>query len=253
MERLQKAIANSGYTSRRKAEELISQGHVSVNGQIITEMGFKVKQGDFIEIDGKSLDHDNKVYYLLYKPKGVITSVKDDKGRTCVTDLMIDVKERIYPVGRLDYDTTGLLIMTNDGELANLIMHPSSHLDKIYEVTIDGLISGESLHQLEKGIFLDGSKTMPCKIKVTNKDIEHKTTMLMIRLQEGKYRQVKRMFELVGHKVKRLHRMSVGNLNLKGLRPGEYRRLKPQEVKDLRNMALEKKKQNHYKKKNPVR
>ncbi len=247
MERLQKAIASSGYTSRRKAEDLIAQGRVKVNGEVISEQGFKVKQGDFIEIDGKPLEGQNKVYYLFYKPKNCICTLSDELGRTTVIDYFPDVKERIYPVGRLDYDTTGVLLMSNDGEFANLMMHPSSHLEKIYEVTLDGLISGDSLHKLEKGVYLEGVKTLPCKIKVTGKDTEHKTTMLMIKLVEGKNRQVKKMFEMVGHRVKRLHRIKVGIIDLKGLKPGEYRRLKPQEVKDLRKLAMLKKENNRYK------
>ena len=154
---------------------------------------------------------------------------------------MPDVKERIYPVGRLDYDTTGLLIMSNDGEFANMIMHPRYHLEKIYEVSINGLINGATLHKLEKGIYLEGVKTLPCKIKVINKDTEHKTTVLQIKLYEGKNRQVKKMFESVGHPVKRLHRLSVGCVNLKGLTPGTYRILKPQEVKDLKKLVNGKK------------
>lgn len=241
MERLQKAIANSGYTSRRKAEDLIREGRVEVNGEVVSELGFKVKKGDIIMIDGKALEGENKVYYVFYKPKGCICTLSDELGRKTVIDYFEDVQERIYPVGRLDYDTTGVLLMSNDGEFANLMMHPSSHLEKVYEVTIDGLITGDSLHSLEKGIYLEGVKTLPCKIKVVGKDTEHKTTMLMIKLVEGKNRQVKKMFEAVGHKVKRLHRLQVGFINVKGLRPGEYRRLKPQEVKDLRALALEKK------------
>lgn len=237
MERLQKVIAQSGYCSRRKAEEWIASGKVQVNGETVTEMGYKVKQGDAITVNGKLLEKENKVYYLLYKPKGVISAVHDDRGRRCVTDLLEDVKERVYPVGRLDYDTTGLLILTNDGDFANLIMHPRSHLDKVYEVTLNGLIDGDALHQLESGIYLDGVKTLPCKIKVTHKDIKHKSTSLMIKLHEGKNRQVKRMFEAVGFTVTRLHRMSCGELNLKGMKPGEYRRIKPQEVKRLRHLA----------------
>ena len=204
MERLQKYIASSGYTSRRKAEDLIREGRVSVNGQVVTELGTKVKSGDVVLIDGEAIVGENKVYYL---------------------------------VGRLDFDTTGALIMSNDGDFANMIMHPRSHLEKIYEVTIKGLIKGEDLHHLEKGVYLEGKKTMPCKIKVTYKDMEHKTTVLKIKLYEGKNRQVKKMFESVGHPVKRLHRISVGCVNLKGLRPGEYRRLKPQEVKDLKKLV----------------
>lgn len=241
MERLQKVIAASGYTSRRKAEELIVAGKVEVNGEKITELGYKVKQGDLILVDGKLIEGENKVYFAFYKPKSCICSLKDEHDRTCVVDYFDDIKERVYPVGRLDYDTTGLLFMTNDGEFANLMMHPSSHQEKIYEVTITGLLSGESVKKLEKGVYLEGVKTLPCKIKIVGKDTEHKTTMLMIKLVEGKNRQVKKMFELMGHRVKRLHRISIAGINLSGLRPGEYRRLKPQEVKDLRSQALVKK------------
>ena len=217
MERLQKYIASSGYTSRRKAEDLIREGRVSVNGQVVTELGTKVKSGDVVLVDGEAIVGENKVYYLFYKPQGCVCTLDDEFDRPKVIDYFEDVEERIYPVGRLDFDTTGALIMSNDGDFANMIMHPRSHLEKIYEVT--------------------GKKTMPCKIKVTYKDIEHKTTVLKIKLYEGKNRQVKKMFESVGHPVKRLHRISVGCVNLKGLRPGEYRRLKPQEVKDLKKLV----------------
>lgn len=241
MERLQKAIATSGFTSRRKAEDLIRAGRVKVNGEVVSEMGFKVKHGDLIEVDGKVLTGENKVYYVFYKPQGCICTLSDELNRKTVIDYFQDVEERIYPVGRLDYDTTGLLLMSNDGEFANLMMHPSSHLEKVYEVSVSGLVTGQTLNALEKGIYLEGVKTLPCKIKVTGKDTEHKTTMLMIKLVEGKNRQVKKMFESYGHQVKRLHRIQVGTINLKGLRPGEYRRLKPQEVKELKAMALAKK------------
>lgn len=237
MERLQKYIAASGYTSRRKAEELIRQGRVCVNGQVVQEMGTKVKQGDIVTVDGEMIVGENEVYYLFYKPKGCVCTLDDEFDRKKVVDFFEDVEERIYPVGRLDFDTTGALIMSNDGEFANMIMHPRSHLEKIYEVTIKGLIKGEDLHRLEKGIYIDGAKTIPCKIKVTFKDMEHKSTVLLIKLYEGKNRQVKKMFESVGHPVKRLHRVSVGCVNLKGLKPGQYRRLKPQEVKDLKALV----------------
>lgn len=247
MERLQKVIAASGYTSRRKAEDLIRASRVKVNGEVISELGFKVKRGDTITIDDKALEGENKVYYVFYKPKGCICSLSDELNRPTVIDYFEEVKERIYPVGRLDYDTTGLLIMSNDGEFANLLMHPSSHLEKVYEVSITGLVTGDTLHKLETGIYLEGVKTMPCKIKVTSKDTEHKTTMLMIKLVEGKNRQVKKMFESMGHRVKRLHRIQIGPINLKGLKPGGYRILKPQEVKDLKNLALAKKELNRRK------
>lgn len=241
MERLQKAIAASGYTSRRKAEDLIRQGRVEVNGEVVSELGFKVKKGDLIMIDGKALQSENKVYYVFYKPKGCICSLSDELGRETVIDYFTDVKERIYPVGRLDYDTSGLLFMTNDGEFANLMMHPSSHLEKVYEVSVKGLVSGRTVHQLEKGIYLEGVKTLPCRIKIVGKDEEQGTTMLMIKLIEGKNRQVKKMFEAVEHPVKRLHRIRIGTVDLKGLKPGQFRLMKPQEVKDLKVMALAKK------------
>ena len=243
VERVQKVIAASGYTSRRKAEDLIRQKRVTVNGEIV-ELGFKVKKGDLIMVDDKVIEGENKVYYVFYKPKNCICSLNDELGRTTVIDYFKEVKERIYPVGRLDYDTTGILLMTNDGEFANLMMHPSSHLEKIYEVTIDGLLRGETIRQLETGIFIDGVKTLPCKIKVTGKDTQHRSTMLMIKLVEGKNQQIKKMFESVGHTVKRLHRVQIGMINLKGLRPKEYCILKPQEVKELRTLAKERKKKN---------
>ena len=170
MERLQKAIAASGYTSRRKAEDLIVQGKVEVNGKVVTELGTKVKQGDLIMVDGKALQGENKVYYVFYKPKGCVCTLDDEFDRPIITDYFTEVKERIYPVGRLDFDTTGLIIMSNDGEFANMIMHPRSHLEKIYEVSIKGLITGPTLNKLEKGVYLEGVKTLPCKIKVVDKD-----------------------------------------------------------------------------------
>ena len=236
MVRLQKAIADSGFCSRRKAEEYIVKGKVFVNGERITELGSKVEGNEEIIVDGNAISKQDKEYYILYKPRGVISSTKDDKGRKTVVDFFSSNK-RLYPVGRLDYDTTGIILLTNDGEFANMIMHPRSHLEKIYEVSIKGLITGPTLNKLEKGVYLEGVKTLPCKIKVVYKDTEHKTTMLKIKLVEGKNRQVKKMFESVGHPVKRLHRVSIGGINLKGLTPGRYRILKPQEVKDLKKLV----------------
>ena len=240
VERLQKAIAASGYTSRRKAEDLIRQGRVEVNGEVVSELGFKVKKGDLIMIDGKALQSENKVYYVFYKPKGCICSLSDELGRKTVIDYLPDVKERIYPVGRLDYDTSGLLLMTNDGEFANLMMHPSSHLEKVYEVSVKGLVNGLTVRQLEKGIYLEGVKTLPCRIKIVGKDEEHGTTMLMIKLIEGKNRQVKKMFESVGLLVDKLSRTRFGTLDLTGLRPGESRRLNKKEISQLHNAAVNK-------------
>ena len=240
-ERLQKVIAASGYTSRRKAEELIQQGKVTVNGEVVTVLGTKVTKKDRICVNGTYINKEEKVYYLFYKPEKCVCTMKDEHDRTCVADYFKDINERVYPVGRLDYDTTGALFMTNDGEFANLIMHPSSHLDKVYEVSVKGILTKQEKSQLEKGIYLEGVKTLPCQIAVTGMDEEHGTTMLMIRLVEGKNRQIKKMFEEVDHPVKRLRRIMIGPIDLKGLRPGEYRRLKPHEVNVLRNLALQKK------------
>ncbi len=239
MERLQKVIAQSGYTSRRKAEELIKQGKVKVNGEVCDVLGTKVKKSDVITINGESLTKEEKAYYVFYKPQGVITTMSDEKGRTCVADYFTDIPERVYPVGRLDYDTSGVLLMTNDGEFANLMMHPSSHLPKIYEVSVEGILTDRERRQLQRGIYLEGVKTLPCEIKVVGTDDEHKTTMLMIRLIEGKNRQVKKMFESVGHPVKRLHRIQVGDITLAGMTPGTMRKMKIKEVRVMRAQALE--------------
>ena len=243
-ERLQKVIAQSGYTSRRKAEELIQQGKVTVNGEVVTVLGTKVTKKDTICVNGKLINKEDKVYYLFYKPEKCVCTMSDEHDRTCVADYFADSNERVYPVGRLDYDTTGALFMTNDGEFANLIMHTSSHLEKVYEVSVKGLLTKAEKNQLERGIYLEGVKTLPCEIAITGNDEEHGTTMLMIRLVEGKNRQIKKMFEEVGHPVKRLRRIMIGPIDLKGLTPGTYRRLKPHEVNVLRTMALKKKNAN---------
>ncbi len=155
MERLQKVIANRGYCSRRKAEELIQAGKVWVNGQLVTELGFKVNATDYIEVEGNALGSANqKVYYLLNKPRGVVSTTHDEKGRTTVVDL-IDTNLRIYPIGRLDYDTTGLILLTNDGELANLLMHPKNEIEKTYLATIEGSLTPSEFYALKKGIVLD--------------------------------------------------------------------------------------------------
>lgn len=242
MERLQKVIAQSGYTSRRKAEELIVQGRVTVNGEICKVLGTKVSSKDMITIDGYTLNKEEKVYYIFYKPVGVVTTMHDEFDRRCIADYFKDVPQRVFPVGRLDYDTTGVLLVTNDGEFANLMMHPSSHLPKIYEVSIDGILNHQEKRMLEQGIYLEGVKTLPCEIKIVGVDEKHGTTMLMIRLIEGKNRQIKKMFESIGFNIKRLHRLSIGDIKLGGMTPGSYRRMKIKEVRVMRAQALEKKK-----------
>lgn len=234
MERLQKVIANSGYCSRRKAEELIKQGLVKVNGNTIYELGTKVDNNDAIEIEGHSLKKDNKVYYLLNKPRGIITSASDDKGRKTVVDL-IDTNVRIYPVGRLDYDTTGALILTNDGELANLIMHPKSNINKVYIAKVKGLIGKKEINILERGVIIDGIKTSKSKARIKNYDKKTNTSIIELTIHEGKNHQVKKMFESIGYEVLKLKREKIAFLSIDNLKSGEYRMLNIKEVKKLYN------------------
>ena len=236
MERLQKVIANSGYCSRRKAEEEIKKGHVTVNGRVVMELGTKVDTQDVVEINGTVIKkEENKEYILLYKPRETITSVHDDKGRKTVLDC-IDSEVRVYPVGRLDYDTTGLLLLTNDGELANLLMHPKTEIDKVYVAKIRGILTGAEINRLKNGIVIDGRKTAKAKIKVRKSDRKTMTSIVEITIHEGRNHQVKKMFEHVGHEVLKLKRERFAFLDLKGLRSGEYRYLSIKEVKKLYEM-----------------
>ncbi len=238
MERLQKVIAASGYTSRRKAEELISSGHVSVNGKITTELGTKVSGNDNITIDGIAIKTEtNKVYYLLYKPSGYICSLNDEKNRKIVTDL-IDTKERIYPVGRLDYDTSGLLILTNDGEFANLLMHPSNSVEKIYKATITGILTPEEIYTLKYNLVIDDIKINLTKLKIRKKNNNKNTSIIELGIVEGRNHIVKRIFSSINHEVIKLKREKYAFLDLEGLKVGEYRKLNIKEVKKL--MSLKK-------------
>lgn len=230
MERLQKVIANSDYCSRRKAEELIKNGKVMVNGKKIEELGFKVDGNDIITVENKILKKENKEYILLYKPRGVVTTTSDEKGRKTVLDL-IETNKRLYPVGRLDYDTSGLLLLTNDGELTNILIHPKNEIDKVYIAKINGIMNGFEIKTLEKGVLIDGKKTAPCKVKVRKK--EKDSSIIELTIHEGKNHQVKKMFETIGFKVLKLKREKLAFLNLSGLKPGEYRYLSIKEVKML--------------------
>lgn len=236
MERLQKFIANSGYTSRRKAEELIKEGKVIVNGETITNLGHKVDSNDEVVIDGMRIEKENKVYYLLNKPRGYVSSTFDDKGRKVVTDI-INTNLRIYPVGRLDYDTTGILILTNDGEFANLMMHPKNKIDKLYIAKIKGILFKNEIEKLSKGIEIDGIKTSKARIKVKKYDKKTNTSIVEVIIHEGRNHQVKKMFEAVGHEVLKLKREQIAFLTLDGLSSKEYRMLTPKEVKRLYNLA----------------
>ena len=233
MERLQKIIALSGYCSRRKAEELIKAGKVKVNGDTIKELGFKANSSDYIEVEGKRINEaEDKVYYLLNKPRGVVTTSSDDKGRKTAVDL-IKTDKRIYPVGRLDYDTTGLLILTNDGELTNFLTHPKNNIEKVYVAKIKGLITKEDLLKLCKGVYIDGKETSKCKGKILRIDKKTNSSIVELIIHEGKNHQVKNMFKAINYEVLKLKRESIAFLTLDGVKSGEYRELSVKEVKKL--------------------
>ncbi|MFV9510727.1 pseudouridine synthase [Tepidibacillus sp. LV47] len=237
MQRLQKVIAEAGISSRRKAEQLIINGQVMVNGKIVTTLGVKVDPDrDQIIVNGKKIkSHPKKVVVLLNKPKKVITSMKDPQGRKTVVDL-IHISERIYPVGRLDYDTEGLLLLTNDGELANRLMHPRYELDKTYEAIVDGNPKEFELERLRKGIQLEDGLTSPAKVeKITiNKKNQAK---IKITIHEGRNRQVRRMFQAIGYSVIHLKRVQYGFLTLKGVSVGQYRFLNEEEICRLKQLV----------------
>lgn len=232
MERLQKVIASSGVTSRRKAEELITQGKVMVDGVVINALGYKVNGNEEIIVDGIKINKEDKVYYLLNKPRGVVTTTSDDKGRKTVLDL-IDDNRRIYPVGRLDYDTTGALILTNDGEFANNLMHPKNEIDKVYIAKISGFLTPADIMVLKKGVVIDGVKTSRAKVRVRKTDKETRTSIVELTIHEGRNHQVKKMFKAIGYEVLKLKRERIAFLDVKSLVSGEYRVLNPKEVKQL--------------------
>lgn len=232
MERLQKVIANSGITSRRKAEDLIIAGKVMVNGEVVTTLGYKVSDKAEILVDGVKINCEDKVYYLLNKPRGVVTTTSDEKGRKTVVDLIEDDR-RIYPVGRLDYDTTGALILTNDGEFANNMMHPKNEIDKVYIAKISGFLTPSDIMALKNGVVIDGIKTSKAKVRVRKIDRDTRSSIIEITIHEGRNHQIKKMFESIGYEVLKLKREKIAFLNLKGLNSGEYRFLTPKEIKQL--------------------
>lgn len=229
MERLQKVIASSGVTSRRKAEDLIKAGKVKVNGRIVTELGTKVAQSDRIEVNNQIIVKEPKEYYLLNKPRGVITSTSDDKKRKTVIDL-INTTARIYPIGRLDYDTTGVLLLTNDGEFANIIMHPNNEIDKVYLAKLEGIIKGEQINKLKEGVTIDDVIVKASRVKLKKINQESNTSLVELTIHEGKNHQVKKMFEAVGYHVDKLTRKRVGIFDIRSLKSGEFRKLTPKEV-----------------------
>lgn len=234
MERLQKYLSSCGIASRRKSEELILAGKVKVNGVVVRELGTKVYNKDEVEVENMEVYRKQKEYYLLYKPEKTICSVSDDKGRVTVVDL-IETNEKIFPVGRLDYDTTGLLLLTNDGELTNKLTHPKGSIEKTYIAKVSGLVTGKEIHELENGIELDGVKTKKARAKLKKMDKKNNKSYVELTITEGRNHQVKNMFAALGHKVIKLKRTNYAFFNLEGLKIGEYRLLSTKEVKQLYN------------------
>jgi len=237
MERLQKVMAHAGIASRRKAEQMILDGKVKVNGKTVKELGVKVTPSDKIEVEGVQMEKERKVYFLLYKPRGVISAVSDDKNRKVVTDFFPNVEERIYPVGRLDYDTSGLLLFKNDVEFDNSLTHPKFEIDKTYVARLKGIPNKEDLQKLERGIKLEDGMTAPAKVKLLSADTKAAKAIVQITIHEGRNRQVRRMFEAIGYPVQKLSREQFAFLTLHSLNAGESRELSPHEVKQLRVLA----------------
>lgn len=233
--RIQKVIADAGFCSRRKAEELISSGRVKLNGHPV-KLGDKAAFNDIITIDGEKITVPKKknfIYIMLNKPRGYVTTMSDELDRRCVTELIEDVGERVYPVGRLDRNSEGLLLFTNDGEFANSIMHPSKHISKTYRVTVRHDISDDQLVKMSEGIVIDGQKTLPANIVVKTK--EPGRVVMLITIHEGRNRQIRKMCEAVGLEVARLKRISVGPIKLGMLKPGTWRELSAEELNAIRN------------------
>lgn len=236
MDRVQKLIANSGYCSRRKAEELILKKKVLVNGKV-ANLGDKASFSDEILVEGNPIGYESKEYFLFYKPRGVVCTTKDDKGRKTVLDYFDDIPKRIYPIGRLDYDTTGVLLLTNDGDFANLLMHPSNKIDKFYVAKVKGIVTGDEIKKLKQGILLDGSKVYPSRVKLKKIDKKSLTSIVEITIHEGKNHEVKRIFESIDHEVLKLKREAFAFIGLGNLKSGERRMLTTKEVRQLKNLA----------------
>ncbi len=238
-ERLQKFLSRAGIASRREAEKLIAAGHVRVNGIVITELGTKIDPAkDKVFYKGKQVQISaKKVYYILNKPRGYISSVKDDRGRKTVVDILSDVPERIFPIGRLDYQTEGLLLLTNDGEFMNKLLHPKYEIEKTYVAKIEGLITKEDMFKLADGIQLDDGKTAPADVYLDSYDKAAKRSIVEITIHEGRNRQVRRMFQALGYEVRALKRIVFAGLTLQGLKRGEYRQLTEAELRRLKRLT----------------
>lgn len=234
-ERLQKILSRAGVTSRRKAEEMILEGRIVVNGQVVTELGTKAELGrDHIKVDGKLLREPARLLYLaLYKPTGVVTTASDPQGRPTVIDLVQKVKERVFPVGRLDYASEGLLLLTNDGEFANRITSASNHVPKTYLVKVNGLLTGEQEEQFREGVPVHGRRTAPAGLRLVRRAAN---PWYEVKLIEGRHHQVRDMFRHFGKLVEKLRRVKIGFLEIGLLKPGSYRQLTPSEVERFRKL-----------------
>lgn len=230
--RLQKIIAERGITSRRKAEELIKEGRVTVNGNVAS-VGMKVDASkDHIKVDGRLiLKPEKKVYLVFHKPRGVVTTMDDPQGRPAVRDFLKGIRQRVFPVGRLDYDSEGMLLLTNDGDFAHAILHPSKKVPKTYLVKVKGFLEEEKLSKLRRGVRIAGRVTAPAKVKQVRRT--ENNSWIEILLYEGKKRQVRRMLEKLGHHVLRLKRIRINGIEMGALRPGEYRHISPYEMKKI--------------------
>lgn len=244
MERLQKVLAHAGIASRRKAEEYILAGRVKVNGVVTKELGTKVAGRDQIEFDDVPIYQEEPVYYLFYKPRGVISAVSDDKGRKVVTDYFPQVSERIYPVGRLDYDTSGLLLLTNDGTFSQKLTHPKYQVDKVYVAKVKGKADNKQLLPLTRGIRIEGQKMAPAKFEILSNDAKTETSIVELTIHEGKNHQVKNMLKAVGLPVQKLKRERYGHLTLDKLKPGQSRELTKKEVSQLIELSKKSQKNN---------
>lgn len=236
LKRLQKRIAEQSDYSRRKAEELIVEGKVSVNGKTIQELGYKVTDKDKIEIEGVALNTNEKKYFILNKPEKCVSTLSDDKGRKTVIDF-IKTKAKVYPIGRLDYDTTGILLLTNDGDFANLLMHPSSNIEKVYSAKIDGIMTLADIKELKQGVVIDGYKTKECRVKVRKVNNKSNTSIIEIGINEGRNHQVKKMFKALGFNVLKLDRIRYGILTIENLKRGESKELSKKDVSRLYVLA----------------
>jgi 23S rRNA pseudouridine2605 synthase len=236
--RLQAYMANCGIASRRKCEEIITSGRVKVNGIVVDKLGSKVSSKDVVTVDGRIIEKEEHVYYVLNKPRGYVTTLDDEFGRKKVIDLFAkeDLAYRIFPIGRLDYDTQGVLLFTNDGELANKLTSPHSNVEKEYLARVEGKAGKEELAKLVRGVVINGYKTKPAEVEVIEYKKDTNTSLLRLIITEGKYHQVKNMCEAVGLPVKRLTRLRFATISTEGIPKGAYRRLKIHEVKQLYNL-----------------